>query len=45
LTGTIEPARWDEQGPVRFDYTLEFKLSCPGRTSTLQTWHGTGRRD
>jgi hypothetical protein len=42
--GTIEPTRWDDDGPWRFGYRIEIKLACPDRTRTIQTWEGTGRR-
>jgi hypothetical protein len=42
--GTVEPTRWDGDGPVRFDYRIEFRLACPDRTRTIQTWEGSGRR-
>jgi hypothetical protein len=45
FSGTIQPLRWDERGPVRFDYRWVWKLRCrDGRTSTLQRWEGTGER-
>jgi hypothetical protein len=44
FSGTIEPVERDARGLAEFTYRLVYKLGCGRRTTTLQTWEGTGRR-
>jgi hypothetical protein len=43
MAGRIVPTRWDEEGPVRFEYRLESVTDC-ARSSIRVVWEGTGRR-